>query len=147
MLPFKQQQFERCHRSVSPILLSHPDTRTASDSPVLGALSDTEEANGYLQEEIKQLLAEQDEQEELRNELHDQLKERGELMQMMARQAVSDSSTSTELLDRIRQLRLESELEKKTFTAEMDAIDAQLREIDSSDAQTQVRQGILDDVD
>ena len=98
---------------------------TVESRAVVGALNETEDANGLLQDEIKQLLAEQDEQEELRNELveilksqipiqltglmikltfenfcqHDQLRERSELMQMMARQTVSDSNASTNILD------------------------------------------------
>ncbi len=72
---------------------------------VMGALSDTEEVNILLQEEIKQLLKEQDEQDELRNELHAELTERGELMQRMVRQTISDSTDSTNILDRIQMLR------------------------------------------
>jgi len=71
----------------------------------MGALSDTEEVNVLLQEEIKQLLKEQDEQDELRNELHAELTERGELMQRMVRQTISDSTDSTNILDRIQMLR------------------------------------------
>ena len=122
------------------------------DSPlrgwqVVGALSETEEANDLLKEEIKQLLAEQDEQDELRNELHEQLHERSELMQLMARQTVTDSMASSDMLDRIRQLREEAEAEKKTFEAEMEAMGKQLQTLETNDAETQERLGPLDDVD
>jgi hypothetical protein len=117
---------------------------------VVGALYDTEEANGMLQAEIKQLLAEQDEQEELRNELHEQLRERGELMQMMAQQTVADSNTSTDILDRIQKLRAESELEKQAFRAEMDAMDDKLDQLarhEQDAVPAQVTLGPLDGVD
>jgi len=99
-----------------------------------------------LQDEIKQLLVEQDEQEELRTELQDQLRERGQLMQMMAQQTVSDSNTSTDIMDRIKQLRSESELEKLKFKAEMDAMDAQLEKLEQNDQQTEAHLGPLDAV-
>ena len=114
---------------------------------VVGALSETEEANDLLKEEIKQLLAEQDEQDELRNELHDQLRERSELMQLMARQTLNDSMSSSDMLDRIRQLREEAEAEKQTFQAEMKEIDRQLQTLEVNDIETQARLGPLDDVD
>lgn len=116
----------------------------------MGALSETEEANGILQAEIKQLLAEQNEQEELRHELHEQLQERGELMQMMARQTVADSNTSTDILDRIQKLRAQSEQEKQAFRAEMDAMEDKLEELARQDpdaAPATVQLGPLDDVD
>ena len=103
---------------------------------VVGALHDAEDANAGLQDEIKLLLAEQGEQEELRSELQDQLRERGELMQMMAQQTVSDSSTSSNILDRIRKLRADSEAEKHAFQAEMDAMDAQLAELERNEPPT-----------
>ncbi len=114
---------------------------------VVGALSETEEANDLLKEEIKQLLAEQDEQDELRNELHDQLRERSELMQLMARQTLNDSMSSSDMLDRIRQLREEAEAEKQTFQAEMKEMDRQLQTLEVNDIETQARLGPLDDVD
>ena len=113
---------------------------------MVDALTETEEANGMLQDEIKQLLVEQDEQEELRTELQDQLRERGQLMQMMAQQTVSDSNTSTDIMDRIKQLRSESELEKLKFKAEMDAMDAQLEKLEQNDQQTEAHLGPLDAV-
>lgn len=116
----------------------------------MGALCETEEANGLLQEEIKQLLEEQNEQEELRHELHEQLRERGELMQMMAQQTVADSNTSTDILDRIQKLRAESEKEKQAFRAEMDEMDDRLEHLARQDpdaAPVKVHIGPLDGVD
>ena len=142
----------RAPRPASRVPRPAPPSHVVHDGPlrgwqVVGALSETEEANVLLKEEIKQLLAEQDEQDELRNELHEQLHERSELMQLMARQTVTDSMASSDMLDRIRQLREEAEAEKQTFQAEMEEMGKQLQTLEANDAETQERLGPLDDVD
>ena len=83
--------------------VANPDV-SCLDLQVMGALGETERANDMLQSEIKELLSDQDEQHELRDELGDQLRERSDLMAQLAHQALSDTEQNSEILQRIAKL-------------------------------------------
>mmetsp|Transcript_2416 Transcript_2416/g.5568 ORF Transcript_2416/g.5568 Transcript_2416/m.5568 type:complete len:178 (-) Transcript_2416:109-642(-) len=93
---------------------------------VMGALSDTERENQILQDEIKELLSDQDEQHELRDELGDQLRERSDLMAQLAHQALSDTEQNSAILQRIAKLSEDAAKERELFSGEMARLDAQL---------------------
>lgn len=89
----------------------------------MGALSDTERENQILQDEIKELLSDQDEQHELRDELGDQLRERSDLMAQLAHQALSDTEQNSAILQRIAKL---SEVQRSPPATEVKQIGAEL---------------------
>ena len=96
---------------------------------VMSALSETEEENTRLQDEIQHLLDEQDEQQELRTELGEQLLERRDLMAKIAAQARADNDDSEGFLKRMKELMEESDREKQDFKQQMERLDQQLAEL------------------
>ncbi len=101
----------------------------------MSALNETEQENQAMQDEIKQLLADQDEQDELRDELGEQLRQRGELVAKIAQQTLADNESSSDIVERMARLRAESEREKGAFRMEMSRLDDQLSKLmDESDA-------------
>ena len=95
----------------------------------MSALSETEEENTRLQDEIQHLLDEQDEQQELRTELGEQLLERRDLMAKIAAQARADNDDSEGFLKRMKELMEESDREKQDFKQQMERLDQQLAEL------------------
>lgn len=111
---------------------------------VVSALNETENENHAMQDEIKQLLADQEEQEELRDELGEQLRQRGELVSKIAEQTLADNESSTDIMERMARLRAESEREKGAFKMEMSRLDSDLAKL-MDDKDTPV--GTAEDMD
>uniref|UniRef100_A0A7S0F434 ODAD1 central coiled coil region domain-containing protein n=1 Tax=Hanusia phi TaxID=3032 RepID=A0A7S0F434_9CRYP len=101
---------------------------------VMSALNETEEENARLQDEIQHLLDEQDEQQELRTELGEQLLERRDLMAKIAAQARADNNDSESFLKRMRELMEESDREKQDFKHQMERLDKQLADLSDDES-------------